>query len=46
MRFRVQKYEKDIVNPLSAGGTSRQFLLVVSPTQIKGYIPYFQNVEL
>ena len=46
MHFRVQKYEKDIVNPLSAGGTSRQFLLVVNPTQIKGYIAYFQNVEL
>ena len=46
MRFRVQKYEKDIVNPLSVGGTSRQFLRVVSPTPIKGYIPYFQNVEL
>ena len=45
MLSRVQKYEKDISNPLTAGGTSRLFLLDFWPPQIKGYIPYFKNVE-
>ena len=42
----VKKYEIDISNLLSAGGTSRLFLLILSLPQIKGYILFFQHFEL